>query len=280
MSTLWHSHMLAGAPAGEVAPPRWDDVWGDPLPAHPGRAWKAVNGRRAGDPRILSLYVHDDRHVLVGHGDWDANDGSTLLVALDPETGTYQTTGPHPAEAFLRFRSTSWGESLALNVDGTGYWEPMVPFATWPDRPVATLSGLHVFDAVEHDGLLWLSGSALNDRAQGVATTWWTADRGGTWNQVIVTGTPGDLERAHHLRVDDAGRLRVGLNSITTPQWASWYVWTGTEWEPDRWWPSDPGPLVCPYPVPPGGVVARTSTHWVLGTVSGDLYTRPIPVGH
>lgn len=278
MSTAWHAHALAGAPAGEVTPPRWDDVWGEPLPPHPGRAWKTQTGRRIGSQAIPALYVHDDHHVLVGHGDWDANDGSTLLVALDPATGTYATTGPHSTEAFHAFRPTSWGETLALFVDGTGYWEPMHPFTTWPERPVGELNALHVFDAAEHEGRLWVAGSALDANGRGVASTWWSVDRGTSWAQSVVTGTPGDYERAYHLHVDDAGRLLAGLDSVADPRRASasWYAWNGASWDRVSWTPPAPAEPQPPYPVPATPhALARTSTHWVLGTASGDIYTRP-----
>lgn len=281
VTTRFLSLMLLKAPPGEVAPPRWDEVWGPPAPRHAGAALKPAPGRQAGSPAIRSLHVHDDRHVLVGHGDWDVNDGSTGLVTFDPVTRTSEVHGTYPTEAFTAFRTI--GETTyALFTDPTGFWEPTLPYAMYPvsDTSPGMIDAIHVFDIVEHDGLLWVGGSTHGPQGSGQAAAWWSDDQGASWTKTIPTGIVGDYERIYRLGVV-GGRLYALLNwSLWAADNGKFYVWDSASqsWSPSPYPGPDPvSPTPAPpYPVPRGAVTARTSTHWILGTRTGDLYTLPI----
>ena len=143
--TKWNSLLSIPWGPGAVAPDRWRDFW-NLLPPHPGRAHKAGNGRRPGKPTIRDLFVADDAHVFIGHGDMDANDGSTLLVSLDPAAGTYTSHGSHRTEELSVFRQAPDGSVWAPYVDPTGFWEPTLPAAVWPARGLGMIDAIHVFD--------------------------------------------------------------------------------------------------------------------------------------
>lgn len=214
--------------------------------------------------------------MLVGFGDWNANDGSTPLVTFDPVTGSSEVHGVYGTEAFQTFR-TIGGVTYALFVDPVGFWETTSPYAAYPapDMPPGEIDAIHVFDMVEHDGRLWVCGSA-HSSGTGVAAAWYSDDNGQTWTRTTPTDIAGDVERAYRLGITPDGRVAVQLNSAPWSEWARWYAWTGSGWESTAYPGPDPyAPPVPPYPVPSGGVVARTSTRWILGTRTGDIYTLP-----
>lgn len=271
MVASWFSPLVRNNIERSVAPKRWDDLF-KKLPTHLGKVFKQNNPRRQeGDPRIIKLFVHDDHHVFIGHGDWNINDGPTMLVSLDPHTGEYTDHGLYETESFEKFYRTSWGETLALCTDGTGFWEPMIPFATYPAREVGKLNSIHIFDAAEHDDKLWVCGSALNAQGQGVASTWWSTDRGLTWKQEVVTGVPGDFQRTHNLEVYD------GYLYADSP--SGWSKWSGTSWElqPEGSAPyfdtSDYLPWI-EVNVPNASYWEYAGNYIVVGTYAGEIYTR------
>ena len=279
MTTPWVAHMLAGAGPGEPAPARWFEVWGEPAPRHAGSLLKPGDGRAPGSPAIRSLHVHDDRNVLVGFGDWDSNDGSTALTTFDPVTGQSATHGVYPTEAFETFRTVG-GLTYALYVDPIGYWEPTRPFATWPPQgqPPGMIDAIHIFDLVEQGGRLWVAGASHGGTGSGVATVWYSDDGGATWTRTTPSGVIGDWERAYRIGVGLDGRVCVLLGSNYWNKWGEWYTWDGSGWTPG----ADPGPdphqPQTPPPgvlIPPDSVFARTSTHWVMGTSTGDIYVIP-----
>nr|DAI75558.1 MAG TPA: hypothetical protein [Caudoviricetes sp.] len=270
--------MTAGAGPGTPAPPRWFDAW-TRAPRHAGAALKPAPGRRAGYPAIQSLHVHDDRHVLVGHGDWTVNDGPTGLVTFDPVTGQSEVHGVYPTEAFAAFRTID-GVTYAPFIDPTGPWYGATPFAVYPPNAVATpgpLDAIHVFDVAQHAGRLWVCGSTPEPGGSGMAAAWWSLDGGASWTMTVPTGRPGDFERAYRLGVV-AGELFAVLNRATWSPGGEWFRWDGQAWTPTDYPGPDPVPTETPpphLPIPPHAVVARTSTHWVVGTTAGDLYTAP-----
>ena len=271
--TKWNNLLAAPWGAGTVAPDRWRELW-DLLPPHPGRAHKAGNGRPAGWPGIYNLFVADDAHVFIGHGDGNVNDGSTLLVSLDPASGTYTAHGVHQTEQLDVFRRAPDGSIWAPYVDPTGFWEPTLPAAVWPARPLGMIDAIHVFDLLHHDGRIWFAGSTHAPGGSGQAAVWYSDDGGATATMTIPTGVAGDFERAYRLSVDQDGRVIAGLNG--NAGLLEWYAWTGSAWE--RTATPDTPPverLTPPQPAPPHVSSARTSTHWVLGTATGDIYTRP-----
>lgn len=260
-----------GPPA--VAPDRWRELW-TPLPPHPGRDHKASNGRPTGNPTIRTLFAADDAHVFIGHGDGDANDGSTLMVSLDPASGTYTSHGVHNTEGLTVFRRAPDGSVWAPYIDPTGYWEPTIPAAVWPARALAMIDAIHVFDVLHHDGRVWYAGSTHAPGGSGQAAVWYSDDGGATATMTLPTGVAGDLERAYHLGVGQDGRVATGLGyRFDNP---NWYAWTGGSWEATQVPPPPPTPPAPPQPAPPHVSSARTSTHWVLGTSTGDIYTRAI----
>lgn len=269
--------MLAGAPAGVPAPARWDEVWGPPAPRHVGAALKPAPGRQAGSPAITSLHIHDDRHVLVGFGDWDTNDGATPLVTFDPVTGSSEAHGIYGTEGFQTFR-TIGGTTYALYVDPVGFWDMTPPYAAYPVPATlpGTVDAIHVFDMVEHDGRLWVGGSTHGPQGSGQAAAWWSADSGATWTKTLPSGVVGDFERTYRLGVV-GGRLYAMTGLAGWSRASGFYMWDGNAWSPSAYPGPDPVPPapVPPYPIPVGAVTARTSTHWVLGTAAGDIYTRP-----
>lgn len=283
MTTRFLSHMFLKAPPGEVAPPRWNEVWGPPAPRHAGAALKPAPGRQAGLPAIQSLHVYDDRHVLVGHGDWTTNDGPTGLVTFDPVTRTSEVHGTYPTEAFITFR-TIGGTTYALFVDPVGYSEPAQPYVTYPvsDTPPGVIDAIHVFDIAEHEGRLWVSGSTHGPQGSGQGAAWWSDDQGATWTKTLLTGVVGDFERVYRIGVI-GGRLYAILNGAGW-SWSAgngkFYVWDSASqsWSPSSHPGPDPvsTPPVPPFPRPFGAVTTKTSTHWVMGTTTGDIYTKEI----
>lgn len=282
MSSIWRSMVAVGAGNGLVAPERWVDVWGDPFPKHAGSLLKPADGRRQGLPKISALHVVDDHTVLIGFGDWDTNDGSTALTTIDPTTKESTTHGVYPTEAFETFRTID-GVTYALFVDPTGYWEDTLPYATYPvqDSPVGKINAIHVLDMVKHEDTLWVCGSSHGDNGSGVAAVWYSENNGATWTRTTPSGNVGDYERAYRLGVGADGRVVVLLNSTywdESGDWGEWYSWNGTEWERGGNPGPDPHPLQEPpvgIPIAPNSVFARTSTHWLMGTSTGDIYVIP-----
>lgn len=270
--TKWNSLLSIPWGPGAVAPDRWRDFW-TLLPPHPGRAHKAGNGRRPGKPTIRDLFVADDAHVFIGHGDMDANDGSTLLVSLDPASGTYTAHGVHNTEELSVFRRAPDGSVWSPYVDPTGFWGPTLPAAVWPARELGMIDAIHVFDLLHHDGRIWFAGSTHAPGGSGQAAVWYSGDGGATTVKTLPTGVVGDFERAYRLGVGQDGRVIAALN--VNSGGLEWYAWTGSAWEPTEAPPDQPSPPAPPSPVPPYTASARTSTHWVLGTPAGDIYTRP-----
>ena len=271
--TKWNNLLAAPWGPGTVAPDRWRELW-TLLPAHPGRAHKAGNGRRPGSPSIRDLFVADDAHVFIGHGDMNANDGSTLLVSLDPASGTYTAHGVHNTESLSVFRRAPDGSVWAPYEDPTGFWEPTPPAAVWPARELDTIDAIHVFDLLHHAGRVWYAGSTHAPGGGGQAAVWHSDDGGSTTVKTLPTGAVGDFERAYRLGVAQDGRVIAALN--VNSGGLEWYAWTGSAWE--RTATPDTPPVESmepPQPAPPHVSSARTSTHWVLGTASGDLYTMP-----
>lgn len=282
MSSSWLSMMVVGAGKSFVAPERWVDVWGDPFPKHAGALLKQADGRKQGSPAISALHVVDDHTVLIGFGDWQSNDGPTALTTIDPTTGESTVHGVYPTEAFETFRTID-GVTYALFVDPTGFWEDTLPYATYPvqDTPVGKINAIHVFDIVKHEDTLWVCGSSHDGNGSAVAAVWYSEDNGATWTRTTPSGKVGDLERASRLGVGLDGRVSVLLNAV---HWiedgnsGEWYSWNGTEWERG----GNPGPDPHPAQGAPKGipgalraVFARTSTHWLMGTTDGDIYSIP-----
>lgn len=270
--TKWNSLLSIPWGPGKVAPDRWRDLW-NLLPPHPGKAHKAGNGRPSGNPAIRSLFAADDAHVFIGHGDGNANDGSTLLVSLDPASGTYTAHGVHNTEELSVFRRAPDGSVWAPYIDPTGYWEPAPPAAVWPARALGMIDAIHVFDLLHHDGRIWYAGSTHAPGGSGQAAVWYSDDGGATHVKTLPTGAAGDYERVYHLGVAHDGRVIAEVN--TTSVGLEWYAWTGLAWEKTQAPPPPPAPPAPPQPAPPHVSSARTSTHWVLGTAAGDLYTLP-----
>lgn len=271
----WHSLLTAPWGPGTVAPDRWRELW-HLLPPHPGRAHKASNGSPPGNPTIHTLFVADDAHVFIGHGDWNANDGSTLLVSLDPASGTYTSHGVHDTEELSVFRRAPDGSVWSPYIDPTGYWEPTLPAAVWPARELGMIDAIHVFDLLHHDGRVWYAGSVRAPDGSVPAAVWYSDDGGATTVKTLPTGVTGDSSRAYRLGVGQDGRVIAALSAAGSGGW-DWYAWTGAAWE--RTATPDTPPverLTPPQPAPPHFSIARTSTHWVVGTTSGDIYTRPV----
>ena len=233
----------------------------------PGHATKPNMGRNEGSRRIASLHVHADDQVFIGYGDWEVNDGATDLVSLDPSTGTYTV---HElavrTEAFQRFRSID-GVLYAPFTDPVGYWEASAPYTTVPAQPVGMGGWAHVFDVVKHGGRLWVFGSSLHE-ATGIASAAWSEDQGLTWNFTYPGNQIGDYARATAAGVEE-GTLWCSVNDVR-------YDWDGTEWIASM--SRVPTIPTVTYPQLLEGVTAtaRTSTHWVVGTNDGLIYTRPI----
>lgn len=273
--------MMLKAPAGEVSPYRWHEVWGQPVPRHAGAALKPGPGREEGSPQIHSLHVHDDRHVLVGYGDPNMNDGPTGLVTFDPVTRTSEVHGTYPTEAFTTFRTIA-ETTYALFMDPIGFWEPTLPYATYPvsDTPPSMIDAIHVFDIAEHDGRLWVCGSSHGPQGSGQAAAWWSDDQGATWTKTLPTGIVGDYERVHRLAVI-GGRLYALLDwGLWSPYNDKFYVWDSASqsWSPSPYPGPDPvsSSPAPPFPLLSEAVTAKTSTHWVMGTTTGDIYTKEI----
>ena len=282
MTTTWMAHMLAGAGPGEPAPTRWFEVWGEPAPRHAGSLLKPGDGRAPGSPAIWSLHVHDDRTVLVGFGDWNSNDGSTALTTIDPTTGESTVHGVYSTEAFETFRTID-GITYALFVDSTGFWEDTLPYTTYPvqDSPVGKINAIHVLDMVKHEDTLWVCGSSHAGNGSGVAAVWYSKDNGATWTRTTPSGNVGDYERAYRIGVGLDGRVVVLLNSTYWDYggyWGEWYTWNGSGWEKGANPGSEPNlPQEPPVgiPIAPDSVFAQTSTHYLMGTSTGDIYVIP-----
>lgn len=273
--TRWNSLLTAPWGPGTVAPDRWRELW-DLMPPHPGRAHKASNGRPPGNPAIRTLFVADDAHVFIGHGDWNVNDGSTLLVSLDPASGTYTAHGVHDTEELSVFRRAPDGSVWSPYIDPTGYGEPTLPAAVWPARDLGMIDAIHVFDLLHHDGRVWYAGSSIWPDGSAPAI-WYSDDGGATTVKTPPTGVTGDLARAYRLGVGQDGRVIAALSAAGSGGW-DWHAWTGAAWERTATLTTPPvEPLTPPQPAPPhfSNSIARTSTHWVVGTASGDIYTRP-----
>ena len=282
MVNTWLNNLVLGATKSYEAPERWMDVWGNPVPKHAGSLLKPADGRNQGSPAISALHVVDDNTVLIGFGDWNVNDGSTALTTIDPTTGVSTVHGVYPTEAFDTFRTID-GITYALFVDPTGFWEDTVPYATYPDQdsPVGKINAIHVFDIVKHEDTLWVCGSTHSGTGSGVAAVWCSKDDGVTWTRTVPTGNVGDFQRAHRLGVGLDGRVVVLLNSTywdESGDRGEWYSWNGSAWEKGGKPGPDPHPLQEPpvgIPTAPSAVFARTSTHWVMGTSTGDIYVIP-----
>lgn len=273
----WNSVLAAPWGPGRVAPDRWRELW-DLLPPHPGRAHKAGNGRPTGWPGIYNLFVADDAHVFIGHGDGMVNDGSTLLVSLDPASGTYTAHGAHNTEELSVFRRAPDGSVWSPYVDPTGYWESTPPAAVWPTRGLGTIDAIHVFDLLHHADRIWCAGSTHAPGGLSQAAVWYSDDDGATWTRTTPSGATGNWDRAYRIGVGLDGRVCVLLGSNYWNKWGEWYTWDGSGWTPG----ADPGPdphqPQTPPPgvlIPPDSVFARTSTHWVMGTSTGDIYVIP-----
>ena len=217
--------------------------------------------------------------MFIGYGDSTANDGPTLLVSLDPASGTYTSHGVHNTEELSAFRRAPDGSIWAPYIDPTGYWEPTPPAAVWPARTLGMIDAIHVYDLLHHDGRIWYAGSTHAPGGSGQAAVWYSDDYGATTVKTLPTGVVGDFERAYHLGVGQDGRVITGLSGVRPAADVGdreWYAWTGSAWKKTE---TDTPPverLTPPKPTPRHSASARTSTHWVLGTQAGDIYTRPV----
>lgn len=278
MITPWNNLNLLGTKTIKTSPTRWLDVWEGPHPTHAGALLKPEKGRSVGSPEIVSLHVHDDEHVLIGYGDWNVNDGSTALVTFNPKTGLSESHGIYPTEAFHTFKTID-GITYALFIDGIGFWEEMQPYATYPkqDITLGKIDAIHIFDIAKYDNKLWVSGSAHDGTGTGVATVWWSEDKGATWIKTTPSGVSGDWERVYRIGVVEE-KLYARLNSTSWSSDGDWYVWNNSSWEKSTY----PGPDPIPstnrpdFLIPPRSTYTKTNTHWVLGTQYGELYTKEI----
>ena len=244
------------------------------LPPHPGRAIKPAPGRNEGAPNIWRLTAFDDEHVFISHGDWDKNDGATMLVSLNPKTREYTNHGIHDTEAFDDTRILN-GRIYLPYMDPTGYWDQAYPFAVYPpfDHEMTKTDGLHFFDVAEVDGTLFVTGSALRDDVSYAAVNV-SSDQGRTWSLEFPTPASGDVSVSRSYQIE-AVNGTVYAKALT-----KWYKRLGpNQWELDE--------TFVPPPIPEqqytGGTVweepqalARTSTHWVTGDRFGDIYIKPL----
>lgn len=256
-------------PTNHVDPP-WTR-----LPPHPGQAIKPMTGRQKGSPVIHTLTTYDDTHVFIGHGDWDANDGSTMLVSLDPTTQSYTNHGVYTTEAFDRFKVID-NVLYAPYVDSTGYWGedyPYVEFDGTTTHLPSKVGAIHIFDVAKYQDTLWVAGSAIKEDS-GTSMAWATKDSGKTWKAYEVDGVKGDWERAKRIIPSKDGKLYLQLLG----RWVYF--------ENDKWLPADQpqdAASLDPLPINPPpyankfnpSAYTKTSTHHIVGTTKGDIYIRP-----
>lgn len=243
------------------------------LPPHPGRAIKPAPGRNAGTEVILNLTTFDDEHVFISHGDWQVNDGATMLVSLNPKTGEYTNHGVHDTEAFGTTRILN-GRLYLPYIDPTGYWEPSYPFAVYPpfDHEMSKTTGLHFFDVAEVDGTLFVTGSAFRDGVSYAAVNV-SSDQGRTWTLEYPTPVSDDSPEVRSYQIEAVD------GTVYAKALPEWYKRLGPDqWELDETFEPPPDPRQ-QYT---GGIVwktfqpvAKTSTHWVTGDRLGEIYIKP-----
>lgn len=254
--------------------------WGAPLPRHPGRVWKSREGHNEGSPAIRALYVESPRRVFVGHGDGDSNDGSTLLVSLDPTTGEWTDHGIVESEGLYDFRRVG-GAVWALLTDPTTPWNAWTPpAATYPPRPLGLAQGVvHAFDALEHAGAVWVGGSTDGGGGREAAAVWRSpsADGSAPFTRMVLPSPPADVARVYTLSVTDGGELRARV--LGPPDGDGWWTLRSGAWSWDGGSALAPAPpaQVPPWAVPRGAVVALAGDVWVMGTPAGDIYTARTP---
>lgn len=275
--------LISGIPKKGIAPKRWKEVW-SPLPKHIGYSLKLETGKKPGTQAIYSLYVYDDSTVFVGFGDAFINDGPTALVSINPNTGKSTYYGIHGTEAFQIFRTID-GKVYAPFVDPIE--ESSVPYTTYPpeENTPSPINGIHFFDIIKFDEKLWVSGServiTSSGKQHSVGVVWWSSDDGVSWNRTTPSGIVGDSERIYRLGVIN-NRLYSCSNQIWTTNTDSKHfsVWVDGGWSTTTNPGPDPNPInIAPpsdSPNPLTGAYAKTSTHWLVGTIDGDIYVRSI----
>ena len=270
------SHLARTVDEPVQSPGHWlepKEGW-EKLPPHPGRAIKPAPGRNEGNPIILGLTVFDDKHVFISHGDWNKNDGATMLVSLNPETKEYTNHGIYDTEAFEGTRILN-GRLYLPYTDPTGHWEQSYPFAVYPpfDHEISKTDGLHFFDIAEVDGMLFVTGSAYRDGVSYAAVNI-SGDQGRTWSLEYPTPVSDDVTMGRSHQIEAVGGTVYAMTA------AKWYKRLGpNQWELDETFVPPPKPNQ-QYT---GGTMweryqtlAKTSTHWVTGDSFGDIYIRPV----
>lgn len=262
------SWLIRDLSKGKPISNKWWLDW-NKLNTMPGHLNKPYGNRNQGSKKIHSLYTFKDDQVFIGFGDADLNDGNTDLVSVNPATGVYTThEKATPTEAFKRFKSYN-NILYALYIDPVGYWEATKPFSTVPNQVgIGTGSWVHCFDMTYHNNRLWVFGSSLIDN-KGYATATWSEDAGKTWNQTIVLNESGDFHRATNCGINNGTLWCVVLRFVYewNPATSKWVKTTEYIQPADRNLPPGnyPESITC---------TAETSTHWVIGTYLGDIYTR------
>lgn len=255
---------------------RWDSGF-TRAEKHPGYVVK--NGKTI-DYSIQTLFARSDTSILVGYGDYGENDGPTSIISFNPFDNSYSVYGTIQSESIQVFRSYG-GDIYIPYIDPTGYWEDSYPYVilnndnelVYPSKA----NFLHAYDLAIFDNKIFLCGSK-NINNGGYEIIIMSEDNGKTFSYTELTGIPGQLRRATKL-VEKDGNLYVYSGDTS---WdvidMRWYKYDNGTWVPSADINIEQNYTTVPEEFSPYGVTAyaRTNYHEVIGTLSGNIYTRKL----
>ena len=184
-----------------VGNPFHPDKWGDSTITYSRNVWDMI--------------WHEGK-LWFGHGDYGSNTGPIDIISYDPREDRFAVEFTAPDETISRFRVID-GKLHSPGTDPKGPWDLGNVYRQTTDGSWETVrtvpDAVHMFDVVEHDGALWVSGPY---RSTDAGQTWTKIDVGREYvlNFLTIKGElfgVGDAEHVYRLTESGAERVRTDI---------------------------------------------------------------------